>query len=143
MYLKIIKKLTFIRISCYLSDRKKLLLFSYKITIFWLILHLNCYNFEIDFDLFQEAIAFKTTKKFLRKLYSIIFFKHFQVILNSSLLIITLLSFIRKIWIPFDFNTNKKFPTNVFNSVGKKKSYLCFQAGSATMRSACFFRDRF
>jgi hypothetical protein len=34
--------------------------------------------------------------------------------------------------IPFDYNTNKKFTTNVFQSVGKKISYLCFQAGSAT-----------
>ncbi len=40
---------------------------------------------------------------------------------------------LRKILIPFDFNTNKRFPTNVFQSVGKKISYLCFQAGSATV----------
>ena len=57
---------------------------------------------EIDFDLFQEAIAFKTTKSSW-KLYSILYFKHFQLKLNSSFLIITLLSFIRKILIPFDF----------------------------------------
>ncbi len=42
---------------------------------------------KIDFDLFQEAITFKTTKKFIRKLYSILFFKHIK--LNSSFLIIT------------------------------------------------------
>jgi len=42
---------------------------------------------EIDFDLFQEAITFKTTKSFS---------------------IITLLSFIRKVLIPFDFNSPKK-----------------------------------
>ena len=79
---------------------------------------------QIDFDLFQEVITFKTTKS---SLYSILFFKHFQVIPNSSFLIITLLWFIRKILIPFDYNTNKKFPTNVFQSVGKKISYQCFQ----------------
>ena len=77
------------------------------------------------------------------KLYSILYFKHFQLKLNSSFLIITLLSFIRKILTPFDYNTNKKFttnvflsvgkknPTNVFQTVGKKMSYQCFQAGSA------------
>ena len=103
---KISRKLTIIRIFCNLSDRRKLLLFSYKTTVFCLILHLNCiikmiifknkhyYSFllefkyvKIDFDLFQEAITFKTTKKFIRKLYSILFFKHIK--LNSSFLIIT------------------------------------------------------
>jgi len=66
--------MTIIRISCKLSDRRKLLLFLYNITVFWLILHLSdhfqeyYYSFlfefkyaEIDFDLFQEAITFKTT----------------------------------------------------------------------------------
>ena len=52
-------------------------------------------------------------------------FKHFQVILNSSFLI-TLSSFIRKILIPFDFNTKKNFLPMFFSR------YQYFQAGFAT-----------
>jgi len=67
-----------------LSDRRKLLLFSFKITVFLVYFYIyiaiikmiifkfkHYYSFllefkyvEIYFDLFQEAIIFKTTKKF-------------------------------------------------------------------------------
>jgi len=95
---------------------------------------------EIDFDLFQVAITFKTTKSSLENFIIFYFLNFFKSYL--SFLFITLLSFTRKILIPFDFNRNKKFPTNLFLekkksyqcfSVGRKKiSYQCFQAGSAT-----------
>jgi hypothetical protein len=146
---KISRKLTIIRIFCNLSDRRKLLLFSYMVTVFCLILYLNCiiklvifknkhnYSFlleikyvEIDFDLFQEAITFKSTKSSLENCIVFYYLNIFKSYL--SFLIITLLSFIRKVLIPFDFNSNKKIPTNLFLVGRKKMSYQCFEAGSAT-----------
>ena len=76
---------------------------------------------EIDFDLFQEAITFKTTKSFLENCILFYFLNIFKSYL--SFFIITLLSFIRKVLIPFDFNSNKKFPTNLF-LVGRKKKII-------------------
>jgi len=62
---------------------------------------------EIDFDLFQEAITFKTTKKSLEN-YIVFYFLNISKP-YLSFFIITLLSFIRKVLIPFDFNSNKNF----------------------------------
>ena len=75
---------------------------------------------EIDFDLFQEAITFKTTKSSLENCNLFYFLNIFKSYL--SFFIITLLLFIRNGLIPFDFNSNKKFPTNLF-LVGKKKNH--------------------
>ena len=73
------------------------------------------------FDLFQEAITFKTTKSSLENCILFYFLNIFKSYL--SFFIITLLSFIRKVLIPFDFNSNKQFPTNLFLVGKKKKSY--------------------
>ncbi len=78
-------------------------------------------NVEIDFDLFQEAIIFKTTKSSLENCILFYFLNIFKLYL--SFLIIMLFSFIRKILIPFDFNRNKKFPTNLF-LVGRKRKII-------------------
>ena len=82
---------------------------------------------EIDFDLFQEAITFKTTKSSLENCILFYFLNIFKSYL--SFFIITLLSFIRKILIPFDFDSNTKFHTNLFLVGRKKKSYQCFSVG--------------
>ena len=76
---------------------------------------------EIDFDLFQEAITFKTTISSLENCIVFYFLNIFKSYL--SFLFIMLLSFTRKILIPFDFNRNKKFPTNLF-LVGRKKKII-------------------
>ena len=82
---------------------------------------------EIDFDLFQEAITFKTTKSSLENCILFYFLNIFKSYL--SFFIITLFSFIRKVLIPFDFKSNKKFPTNLFLVGKKKKSYQYFSFG--------------
>jgi len=82
---------------------------------------------ETDFDLFQEAITFKTTKSLLENCILFYFLNIFKSYL--SFLIITLLLFIRKILISFDFNNNKKISYQYILVGRKKKSYQCFSVG--------------